>query len=1011
MNKGGGTASRGELNHVNSGSLRRRPLALAVTVTLLVLLAAAASRLGAKAVTDPYGLSPSVGVDTVFSSPAGDLPAGPRSNGTAVLPDGRLLTPVGRQTQVELQPLNGVLSADGRRLYVSSEGIDDDPGLAGNQRFVTVIDTATGAKTLVRDDALHFGIAESRDGRTLFVSEGQTGSVGVFKRTPPANDPQAPGTYAKLTSIVLNPSQPADYPWGLALSPDGTRLYVAGFESNTISVIDTASRTVLARVNTGNYPYGVVVSPDGQHLYVSNWGLYNQDAGLLGPLASQAPVGLPPLTIGGYNTTASSSVWGYTVTQSGLQVDTKTRIGLPINGADVVGGSLPSGLALSPDGGRLAVTSSNDDLVQVLDTTSRMPGLIRPSLAKTTIDLHEVLGGPTGAQPDAVSWVDGGRHLLVAEAGRNSVAVVDATQLVPDRTGLVTSNTYTGSNRSAVLGRMPTGWYPTAVVPSPGEDHLYVVNDEGLGSGPNGGSATGQVTQTGGADYIPNTLFGTVQDVAFPWAMSRLGTLSRLSDVDNGLALSPSGAASPAGDGSVVPTTYGSGPSSKIKHVFLIIKENRPYDQVFGDLAGGERLQSLTTFGQSITPNSHALAARFSVGDNYYANSETSVDGHYSVDTGQINQFVLETTPSSYAGKFPHDTFQTQPENIPMPGFIWDNAGIHGIPTRVYGEATYLVGIGPQQLGKGVDITPRGAIAPGIKVANVSYDPLYSNQVDLQDAAPGPAPIGGLVHQAINAAYPYNDEGRASEFARDLSTLDAAGLVAQLNVMILFDDHTAGYLPGASSPEDYVAENDHALGEVIQSISHSSVWPSSAVFVTEDDTQGGVDHVDAHRSFGMVISPWAKPGVDHVHTSFSSMNKTIDLLLGLPPTSTEEMTSSSMASDFISAGEQPDDTPYSALANTTFPVVNPLPSLTLNPLQQQAAQLALKIPAGIDQGGELARLDEMIGRQGALAYRDPNVRPEPAVIEHTLPTGSPQPAPLQPSQDGPWWGPAQRYDS
>ena len=997
---------------MNLGSLRTRPAALALLATLLLLLVAGGARLGARAGTGPA--VPSVGVDTVFSSPAGNLPAGPRPNGTAVLPDGRLLTPVGQQTQVELQPLNGVLSADGRRLYVSSEGIDDDPGIAGNQRFVTVIDTATGAKTLVRDDALHFGMAESRDGRTLFVSEGQTGSVGVFSRTPPANDPGAPGAYAKVATIVLNPSQPTDYPWGLALSPDGKLLYVAGFESNTLSVVDTASRTVISRVATGNYPYSVVVSADGQHVYVSNWGLYNKDAGPLAGLTGLSPIGVPPLTIGGYNTTASSSVWGYNVTPSGVQVDTKTRIGLPINGADVVGGSLPSGLALSPDGSRLAVTSSNDDLVQVLDTNRRVSGLLSSSLQKTTIDLHEILGGPTGAQPDAVSWIDGSNRLLVAEAGRNSVAVVDATQLAPDETELPSSNEYTGSNRLAVLGRMPTGWYPTAVVPSPDENHLYIVNDEGLGSGPNAGPTTGKVTQTSGAQYIPNTLFGTVEDVQLPWALSTLTTLSQLSDRDNGLTQAPSGTDTVAGDGSVVPTSFGSGPSGKIKHVFLIIKENRPYDQVFGDLAGGERAQVLTTFGQSITPNSHALAARFSVGDNFYANSETSVDGHYSVDTGQINQFVLETTPSSYAGKFPHDTFQTQPENIPLPGFIWDNAGVHGVRTRVYGEGTYVVGILPQQLGKGVDVTPRGTLAPGIKALNVSYDPLYASQVDLQDTSiPGvPGSVAGPVHQAINALYPYNDEGRASEFARDISTLDAAGLMPQLNVMILFDDHTAGYLPGASSPEDYVAENDHALGEVIQSISNSSVWPSSAVFVAEDDTQGGVDHVDAHRSFGMVISPWAKPGFDHAHTSFSSMTKTIDLLLGLPPTSTEEMTASSMASNFITGDGQANDAPYSALPNTTFPVINPLPSFAGNSLSSQAAALALQIPPGIDQGGALAPLDEMIGRQGALLSGDPNVKPEPPVVEHTLTTGSPQPAPEPVSQGGPWWGsPPGRQDS
>jgi hypothetical protein len=673
-------------------------------------------------------------------------------------------------------------------------------------------------------------------------------------------------------------------------------------------------------------------------------------------------------------------------------------------------------LAVSPDGRRLAVTSSNDDLVQVLDLTTTVAGADGPSYPASTIDLHVVPGGPTGAQPDAVGWTAGGTRLLVAEAGRNSVAVVDATRLAPDPTSVLGAGTYSGSNRTAVLGRMPTGWYPTAAIPASDGSRLYVVNDEGLGSGPNNGllpPGSGAVTDSPGASYIPDTLFGTVENVNLRWALGDLGPLSALSDRDNGLAPAPTGAATATGDGTVVPTHFGAGPSRVIKHVFLIIKENRPYDQVFGDVAGTERDQQLTAFGRPITPNAHALAARFAFGDNFYANSETSVDGHYSVDTGQINQFVLETTPNSYAGKFPHDTFQTQPENLPLPGFIWDNAGSHGVLTRAYGEATYVVGVAPDQLGKGTDTGPAGALQPGIKAANVTYDPLYPSQVDLQDAnAPSPTPAGANagLHQALNTLYPYNDEGRAAAFARALAAFDTTGVMPQLNVMILFDDHTAGYLPGASSPEDYVAENDHALGEVVQAISHSRFWNDSAIFVTEDDTQGGVDHVDAHRSFGLVISPWARRGtVSHQHMSFSSMNKTIDLLLGLPPTSIEELTASSMASDFVSATGHPDTTPYTAAPNTTFPVTNPTPPQATNPAQQQAAALALTIPQGIDQGGELAPEDEALGRVGALAAGDPNVVAQPSVAEHTLPAADPAPAPAPPGEAGPSWGSASGF--
>jgi hypothetical protein len=220
-----------------------------------------------------------------------------------------------------------------------------------------------------------------------------------------------------------------------------------------------------------------------------------------------------------------------------------------------------------------------------------------------------------------------------------------------------------------------------------------------------------------------------------------------------------------------------------------------------------------------------------------------------------------------------------------------------------------------------------------------------------------------------------------------------AGVMPNLNVMILFDDHTAGYVPGAKTPENYVAENDHALGEIVDQISHSPFWKDSAIIATEDDTQGGVDHVDAHRSFGLVISPYSKGGFSHQHLSFSSVTKTIDLLLGLPPTSSEELTASSLAGAFIDKSGHPDLTPFTALPNTTFQITNPTPDLATNPAQRQAAELSLQLPTHIDWGGGLAPEVQFIGHIGALQARDPNVAQQPSVVEHTLPAGDPAPAP------------------
>ncbi|HEX9546638.1 MAG TPA: hypothetical protein VF942_04830, partial [Acidimicrobiales bacterium] len=200
-------------------------------------------------------------------------------------------------------------------------------------------------------------------------------------------------------------------------------------------------------------------------------------------------------------------------------------------------------------------------------------------------------------------------------------------------------------------------------------------------------------------------------------------------------------------------------------------------------------------------------------------------------------------TPSSYAGKFPYVHFQTNPENMPQGGFIWDNAARHLVPTRVYGEGTYIVGISPDQLGKGSAVTAAGLLQPAVTAADVTYDPTYPNQVNVQGMVPTSTGVA-----VANAVYPFNDEGRVTAFRQETALFNAAGVMPNLNVMLLFDDHTDGYLPGHPSPEDHIAENDHALGEVVDTISHSKFWKDSAIFVAEDDTQSGQDHVDAHRS-------------------------------------------------------------------------------------------------------------------------------------------------------------------
>jgi hypothetical protein len=529
-----------------------------------------------------------------------------------------------------------------------------------------------------------------------------------------------------------------------------------------------------------------------------------------------------------------------------------------------------------------------------------------------------------------------------------------------------------------VVGLIPTAWYPSALRVSADDDHLYIASMRGLGSGPSGGGDA-----TADAASIHNDVPGELTDVELSDACSILPTLSQDSDYDNGLTAPTSGSGS-NGDGSVVPTTYGSGPSSVIKHVFLIIKENRSFDQILGDDPNPnvDTDGNLVTYGDYDTPNTHAIANQYALNDNFYVTAESSTQGHNAIDGTQDNEFVDKVTPTNYAGKFPYGSWDTLPENLPEDGFLWDNAARNGVHSTIYGEAEYVVGALPTALGTaGSSYNPVGELIPGVQEnAYTTFDADYPTQVDVQDAlGPGSDAAGEL--------YGYNDETRAAAFANAVGQ----GLVSQLNVMILFDDHTSGDIAGAQTPERQVAENDHALGEVVDTITHSSYWPSSAIFVTEDDTQGGADHVDAHRTLAEVISPYAKQDyVSHVHTSFESMDKTIDLILGLPPNSLQEMTATSMADDFTSTPDV--DNTYTTLANNTQPETNAPLATASNAYLKAAAKLALTMPRGIDQAGNILPEDLALDREGELAAHDPNVTPaDPSNVHYTLPVGSPDP--------------------
>lgn len=919
-----------------------RPIRLAaLAAATLALIATLAPSSSAK---------PSLAVDNPMSSPAGVLATGPRANGTAVLPDGRIVTPIGRTVPVDLLPLNAVLSHDGRRLYVTSEGGDDEPTHdEAYNRFISVVDTKTMAVSRVRDDDLQYGLAETPDGRRVYVSEGEKGAVGVFDVSG--------GSLTKRSSVSLDPQ---DFPWGLTVSPDGRHAYVVGFRGNSLSVIDTATDKAVARVGTGEFPYTVAVSPDGKRAYVSNWGLFNPSASKV--QSNVNAVDTPPVEIGGYNTDRSSSVWIYDLTDPvAPKVTAKVRIGEDLDGYDVVSGSLPSSLAVSPDGRTLAVTASNDDVVELRDAVT--------GALQRRIDLR-VFGadGPTGAQPNALSWAPDGRVLYVAEGGRNSVAAIDPS---------------TGE----VLVRLPTGWYPSAVVADPNGSRLWVTSAKGLGAGANGVEVDDPGDGLGGNNpaYIGNLLKGTLQSIELRSVCgANVDALDAAVDRNNGFTGSTGGASR---NGDVLPTTYGSGPSQKIKHVVFILKENRTYDQIFGDLAGTERDDRLGLFTGPVTPNHHEAAQRFAHGDNYYDVGQDSFDGHFVIDSGHENEFDQKVHPTVWnANKLgPEGLYVSAPENLPLGGYMWNNLYRHGVSFRIYGEATYLLGLGPTALVPPNRFTTEPKqLLPAAFALGGNYSLTYPSQITPS------RPVFGSGN---------TDEDRADDFLREYQQLDAAGQVPSFLFLWMTDDHTEGATPGKPTPEYEVARNDHSLGRILEGLTHSKSWDDMAVFVTEDDPQDGQDHVDAHRTIQLVLSPYAKRGyTSHVHHSNLSTLKTIDLLLGVPPNSTQEAAATPLT-DYFQSSPQPEprfDTKPQQVPYAT----NPPAAKAANADLAAAARLQESVPAGLDRGGQDLQEVLRLRHQGAEAAGEPGVPVLTDAVQHTLATGSPRPLRLSTEPGG-----------
>lgn len=640
--------------------------------------------------------------------------------------------------------------------------------------------------------------------------------------------------------IVLGEPWPVKIsPTGLCIDDSAGKLYVVTKEDSALYVCDTRGRTVLSKLKLNAPAYTCMLSRDKKELYISMWGG-----------AAVAIVN-----------TASNAVLATIPTHKN-----------------------PNDMVLTRDGKHLFVANGNDNTVVLIDVAKRQ--VVESLTASLFPD------APVGTTPNGLALSEDENTLYIANADNNCLAVFDVTEK--------------GHGRSS--GFIPTGWYPTAVKVI--GSRIFVTNGKGFSSkanpkGPN--PALSKVPQqigpnpqanTGRQQYIGGLFKGTMSIIDVPEA-DVLAAYSRLvyanTPYTKSKELDTEGEA-----GNPIPRHVGD--KSPIKYVFYIIKENRTYDQVLGDMKEGNGDSSLCLFPQKITPNQHALAKEFVLLDNFYVDAEVSADGHNWSSAAYANDYVEKNWVTSYGGRGGTYDFEGQKEIAhPRDGFIWDHCLRAGVSFRTYG---WFADKEQPNIA-----TLKGKFCPTFKGYDLSY----------------------------------KDIDREKAWEQDFDSLVARNALPQLNTLRFGNDHTSGAAVGKPTPYAAIADNDLAVGRFVEHLSKSKVWNESVVFILEDDAQNGPDHVDAHRSIAFVAGGMVKRGfVDHTMYSTSGMLRTMELILGLKPMSQYDAAATPMWRCF---SPKTDATAFSARpANVDLEQRN----VAVNKNSKKSVQFDLSKPDAID---------------------------------------------------------------
>lgn len=767
------------------------------------------------------------------SKPLARVLPGLRADGSVQLPNQWSLNPAGRHVEAGDFPVNVAVHPTGEFAAVLCAGFGPHEIL-----IVDLNPARTRVLSRVQIRQAFYGLTWSADGRQVFASGGEDEVVHVFDFDK--------GYLTKGKDIDVSVPKRAGVVGGLAFDPAGKDLFAA------VPWADAVVRVPL-------------VNPDNKKVILFE-----------APAAKKEPgKGDPPSPPDGRKDDARKAdpdaprepaVYPYTclVEPGGKRCFVSLWARASVAVIDLEKNAVvatwptaehPTEMLLTPKGDALYVACSNSTKVSVLDPATGKP--------LQTINCALYPNAPNGNTPSSLAMTPDGAMLFVANADANNLSVF----AIADRTKAVS------------LGFVPTGWYPTSVRYNPADKQLYIASGKGMSSKANRNGPNPLVPQARTLnEYIGQLLKGTLTVLKVP-TPAQMAAYSKTAY-----------ACSPLRDGSAVRAEYVDagnpipkklGDASPIKHCIYIVKENRTYDQVFGDMKEGNGDASICLFPEPITPNHHKLARQFVLLDNLYVDGEVSADGHEWTMGAYATDFVEKVWPLSYrGGKIFGYPSEGNKDLIARPsgGYLWDKCIEAKVSYRAYGEWVNNTGA----------VKPDGTFPdgkPAVKALEGKIDPQYRGY-DLG----------------------YRDVKRAERFISELKRFEAAGEMPRMQVMRLPNDHTAGTKVGSLTVTAMVADNDLALGMVVEAVSKSKFWKDTAIFVIEDDTQNGPDHVDAHRSVALVISPYTKRAfVDSTLYSTTSMLRTMELILGVQPMSQFDAAARPMYNSFTA---KPDNGGY-----------------------------------------------------------------------------------------------------